>query len=99
MIQYNKKAGKHITSGGEKMQFAKDVLGATLLAGLVVGGGYLLSKTVRDEDLPELGKLAIDGTGEIAKSYLKSDFDKTMVDTISTASKMTIDVVEYQTRH
>jgi len=57
------------------MGFVKGILGGIALAGLVVGGAYVASKIIRDEDLATFGKKAIDGAGEITKSYLTSESD------------------------
>ena len=80
------------------MGFVKGILGGIALAGLVVGGAYVASKIIRDEDLATFGKKAIDGAGEITKSYLTSESDKTMVDLMGAASKTAIDVMDYETR-
>ena len=74
------------------------ILGGIALAGAVVGAAYVASKVIRDEDLAIFGKKAIDGVGEITKSYLTSDFDKTMVDFFGAASKTAVDVMDYETR-
>jgi len=80
------------------MGFVKGIWGGIALAGLVVSGAYVASKIIRDEDLATFGKKAIDGAGEITKSYLTSEPDKAMVDLMGAASKTAIDVMDYETR-
>jgi len=81
------------------MGFVKGILGGIALAGAVIGGAYVASKVIRDEDLVAFGKKTIDGVGEITKSHQKSDFDKTAVDAMVVVSTAAVDVMDYRTRH
>jgi len=80
------------------MGFAKSVLSGIVVLGAVVGVAYTASKIIREKDLPELSKKAINGVGDLVKSTLKSDSDKAVIDVVATASNMAIDVMDYETR-
>jgi len=74
------------------------ILGGIALAGAAVGAGYLISKVITEDDVPELGKLAIDGVNELAQRAPLGDFGKTAVDVVAKTANLGIDVMEYQFR-
>ena len=74
------------------------IIGGIALAGAAVGTGYLISKVITEDDVPELGKLAIDGVNELAQRSPLSDSEKAAVEVVAKTANAGIDIMDYQFR-